>query len=59
MAGVPALTGRARPPPPHPASASTSAATADKLKKLGELHASGILTDEEFAAKKAELLKEI
>jgi hypothetical protein len=26
------------------------------LEKLGELHAKGILTDEEFASKKAELL---
>jgi len=29
---------------------------ADQLKKLADLHAAGILTDEEFAAKKAELL---
>jgi hypothetical protein len=27
-----------------------------KLKELGELHASGVLTDEEFAAQKAKLL---
>jgi hypothetical protein len=27
-----------------------------KLKELGELHAQGILTDEEFAAQKAKLL---
>lgn len=31
----------------------------EKLKKLGELHASGVLSDEEFEAKKAELLKQI
>jgi Short C-terminal domain len=30
-----------------------------QLAKLGELHAGGVLTDEEFAAKKAELLKEV
>jgi hypothetical protein len=30
-----------------------------KLQQLGELHAQGILTDEEFAAKKAQLLAEI
>ncbi|HET9981490.1 MAG TPA: SHOCT domain-containing protein [Ktedonobacterales bacterium] len=29
------------------------------LKQLGELKASGVLTDEEFQAKKAELLKQI
>ena len=28
----------------------------DQLKKLAELHAQGILTDEEFAAKKAQIL---
>jgi hypothetical protein len=29
------------------------------LEKLGELKAKGVLTDEEFAAKKAELLKKL
>ena len=28
----------------------------DQLEKLGELHASGILTDEEFQAKKRQIL---
>ncbi len=28
----------------------------DQLAKLGELHSSGVLTDEEFAAQKAKLL---
>ena len=28
----------------------------DQLEKLGDLHAKGILTDEEFAAKKAQIL---
>jgi hypothetical protein len=28
----------------------------DQLKQLGDLHASGVLTDEEFAAAKAKLL---
>lgn len=28
----------------------------DQLKKLGDLHESGILTDEEFAAQKAKIL---
>jgi hypothetical protein len=31
----------------------------DRLKKLDELHASGVLTDEEFETKKAPLLAEI
>lgn len=29
---------------------------ADQIKKLADLHAAGILTDEEFATKKADLL---
>jgi hypothetical protein len=37
--------------------ASTAALTA--LRELGELHASGVLTDTEFAAKKAELLRRV
>ncbi len=31
----------------------------DQLQKLGELHAQGILTDEEFANKKQELLNQM
>jgi hypothetical protein len=31
----------------------------EDLKKLGELHSSGVLTDAEFEAKKAELLKRV
>lgn len=34
----------------------TSAPIASQLAALGELHATGVLTDEEFSAKKAELL---
>lgn len=34
-------------PPPDPVA---------QLKALGELHAQGVLTDEEFAAQKAEIL---
>jgi hypothetical protein len=41
----------AQPAPPPPAQDNIS-----KLKELGELHAQGILTDEEFAAQKAKLL---
>lgn len=31
----------------------------EELQKLGDLHGQGILTDEEFETKKAELLKQI
>ena len=44
----------APPPPPPPAPAGDDTIT--KLKELGELHAQGILTDEEFAAQKAKVL---
>jgi hypothetical protein len=40
--------------PPAPPAASEDPIA--KLKQLGELHAQGILTDEEFAAQKAKLL---
>jgi hypothetical protein len=42
--------------------ASTAAAApdpADQLAKLAELHKAGVLTDDEFAEKKTELLKKI
>jgi hypothetical protein len=45
-----------------PTSGSVEVAEADpldQLKKLGELHSAGVLTDEEFAAKKAELLRKL
>jgi hypothetical protein len=44
---------------PAPTAAPATGPTQDniqKLKELGELHAQGILTDEEFAAQKAKLL---
>jgi hypothetical protein len=50
------------PRPPVSAHASDSPAPvdiADELKKLGELHATGVLTDEEFQVKKTELLKRL
>lgn len=54
------------PPPPAPAPAAVAPESAtpsrdpiEALKELGELKAAGVLTDEEFAAKKAELLKQI
>jgi hypothetical protein len=53
---------QAAPPPPAAAAAPDAAAepsAADQLallKQLGELHADGTLTDEEFAAQKAKIL---
>ena len=48
------------PPPAAPPPAAAPAAPAvdpyEELKKLGKLHAEGILTDEEFAAQKAKVL---
>jgi Short C-terminal domain len=51
LAETPAPSGAA---PAAPVAAS--AAPIEQLKELGELHASGVLTDEEFAAQKAKLL---
>ena len=49
--------------PPAAAVAAAPAETSDSimalLERLGDLKAKGILTDEEFAAKKAELLKKL
>jgi Short C-terminal domain len=42
------------PPPPPPAAAAAD--PTDELTKLAQLHSQGILTDEEFAAKKAQIL---
>ena len=50
------------PPPASPPQASATVPAQDPietLKQLGELKAAGVLTDEEFRAKKAELLKQI
>jgi hypothetical protein len=43
----------AAPPPPPPPPAPDPVA---QLTQLGQLHAQGILTDEEFAAQKAKIL---
>lgn len=43
------------PPPPVPAPASADS-DLDMLAKLAKLHDQGVLTDEEFAAKKAQIL---
>jgi hypothetical protein len=48
----------APPPPPAPVApaADPMDVKMDELKKLGELHESGVLTDEEFAAQKQKIL---
>jgi hypothetical protein len=43
-------------PPPAQPSADSLDPTVEKIKQLAELHASGALTDEEFAAAKAQAL---
>jgi hypothetical protein len=45
-------------PPPPPAAPAPAPAdpTVDKINQLAQLHASGALTDEEFAAAKARAL---
>ena len=43
-------------PPAPPAPAAPAADPIAQLKQLGELHAQGVLTDDEFAAQKAKLL---
>jgi len=48
-----------QPPPPAAAPAPAQASPTidyDELQRLGELHANGTLTDEEFAAAKAKIL---
>ena len=46
----------APPAPPAPAAGGTSADDIARLKQLGELHAQGVLTDDEFAREKARIL---
>src|SRR5215213_461969 len=46
-------------PPPPAAAAAGGSDPVDRLKKLDDLHKAGVLTDAEFAAKKAEILSEI
>jgi Short C-terminal domain len=43
-------------PPAYAPPAPEAPDTLSQLKQLGELHASGVLTDEEFAAQKAKIL---
>ena len=49
---------QAPPPTPAPAAAAPDPMDAKmaELEKLGRLHESGVLTDEEFAAEKAKIL---
>ncbi|MFD5493618.1 SHOCT domain-containing protein, partial [Streptomyces sp. NPDC127091] len=49
--GGPGGRGRGGRPPP--------ADIADRIRHLGELHQAGLVTDEEFSSKKAELLAEL
>jgi hypothetical protein len=59
-----AQAAQAAPPPPDPAPAPPAAAPAsggeesllDQIERLGQLHAQGLLTDDEFAAMKAKIL---
>lgn len=44
---------------PTSASGAAGVDITDQLRKLGELHQAGIVTDEEFATKKAELLERL
>jgi hypothetical protein len=44
------------PAPPAAPAAPSEADVISQLTKLGELHASGVLTDDEFAAQKAKIL---
>jgi hypothetical protein len=48
--------GYEQPPAQAPAPAAPAGVDYDELKQLGELHAAGTLTDEEFAAAKAKIL---
>lgn len=44
------------PPPPPPPPADSGPDRLEELKKLGELKAAGVLTEEEFAREKARIL---
>ncbi len=50
---------RAATPVPVPAPRRDPADIADRIRHLGELHQAGLVTDEEFSVKKAELLAEL
>jgi hypothetical protein len=46
-------------PAPRSSAKTDSASGLKQLKALGELHKAGVLSDEEFSAKKAEILGRI
>ncbi|MER6129668.1 SHOCT domain-containing protein, partial [Streptomyces sp. NPDC001795] len=46
-------------PAPVPADRRDPADIAERIRHLGELHEAGLVTDEEFSTKKAELLAEL
>ena len=46
-------------PAPRSSTKTDSASGLEQLKALGELHKAGVLSDEEFSAKKAEILGRI
>ena len=54
--GSPAYMAEQPPPQQQAPPPAVQQSPIDQLKELGELHASGVLTDEEFAAQKAKLL---
>lgn len=53
MAAAPPQQAYAPPPPPPP---TQEADPIERLKELGQLHESGVLTDQEFADAKAKIL---
>ncbi|MGZ4245476.1 MAG: SHOCT domain-containing protein [Solirubrobacteraceae bacterium] len=55
-AGQQSATASAPPPPAPPAPAGPGTDDISRLKQLGELHAQGVLTDDEFATEKARIL---
>lgn len=56
---VKARMGRRGAPPAAPTAAGPAGDVPDRLRALAGLHAEGVLTDEEFSRKKAELLAEL
>jgi hypothetical protein len=58
-AAVPAPEGEASRPGSRAAGAAAEPEAVDLLRKLGDLRDAGVLTEDEFAAKKAELLRRI
>jgi hypothetical protein len=53
---IDAMQQQAAPPPPAPAAQAAGPDLTAQLQQLAQLHTSGVLSDEEFAAAKAKLL---